>query len=115
MILSLFIVFLLFGMLLPFGFIMADSDDDKDNSGSGNGDDNGNGNSDNDDDEKKDDDRSGKRNRERLERKVEIKDGKTKIEIKRRFIDADGNEVKEIVKIVIEEDENGNIIRKFKI
>lgn len=60
-ILSLILVFLLFGMLLPSGMISADSDDDdSDNSGSGNdngnGNNNRNGNSGSDDDDDSDDD-----------------------------------------------------------
>ena len=100
-ILSLLLVFLVFGMFLPIGLVLA-NDDDSDNSGSGNG------NSHSDDG---DDDRSG---RTRIERNVEIEDGITRIEIRRRFVDADGNEVKERIVIVAEKEDKGMMIRKFK-
>ncbi len=50
--------------------------------------------------------------RVKIERKVEIKDGKVKIRIKRKIIDTEGNEIE--VRIVIERDEDG-IRKKIKL
>ncbi|HEA46200.1 MAG TPA: hypothetical protein ENH99_00265 [Candidatus Pacearchaeota archaeon] len=102
--LSIFLVFLVFGIAVNSPILIAD--DDNGNSGSGSDDKNRIR------EEIKREFRAEDGSRVKIERRVEIKDGEVKIRIKRKIIDAEGNEIE--VKIVIERDKDG-IRKKIKL
>ena len=112
--LLIFLSFIILGIALSPMSILADEDDSDSSGSSSNGKDKSGSGSDKNSvrEEIMREFRADDGSRIKIERKVEIKDGEIKIRIKRKTIDAQGNEIE--VRLVIERDKDG-IKKKIKL